>query len=100
MGNRYIWQYRHCRQESDAVVAFRQTECLEEQGEEKTSLKPQDAKEWADRIKENGYAYKTVTIISVLWALIYIAIEDDYVRKNPFDYPQDNRKPRIALTEE
>lgn len=48
------------------LAAFRQTECLEEQGEEKTSLKPQDAKEWADRMKENGYAYKTVTIISVL----------------------------------
>lgn len=40
-----------------------------------------------------------------LKASFYIAIEDDYVRKNPFNYAlntviEDDRKPREALTEE
>lgn len=70
------------------------------------SIKPSDAKEWAVRMKENGYAYQTINNYKrSLKASFYTAIEDDCVRKNPFNYAlntviEDDRKPRIALTEE
>lgn len=70
------------------------------------STKPSDAKEWAVRMKENGYSYQTINNYKrSLKASFYIAIEDDYVRKNPFNYAlntviEDDRKPREALTEE
>lgn len=70
------------------------------------SIKPSDAKEWAVRMKENGYSYQTINNYKrSLKASFYIAIEDDYVRKNPFNYAlntviEDDRKPREALTEE
>ncbi|NMU18340.1 tyrosine-type recombinase/integrase, partial [Clostridioides difficile] len=69
-------------------------------------IKPSDAKEWAVRMKENGYSYQTINNYKrSLKASFYIAIEDDYVRKNPFNYAlntviEDDRKPREALTEE
>lgn len=51
------------------------------------SIKPSDAKEWAVRMKEKGYAYKTINNYKrSLKAAYYIAIEDDYVRKNPFNF--------------
>ena len=70
------------------------------------SIKPSDAKEWAVRMKENGYSYQTINNYKrSLKASFYIAIEDDYVRKNPFNYALNtvievDRKPREALTEE
>ena len=70
------------------------------------SIKPSDAKEWAVRMKENGYSYQTINNYKrSLKASFYIGIEDDYVRKNPFNYAlntviEDDRKPREALTEE
>ena len=70
------------------------------------SIKPSDAKEWAVRMKANGYAYKTINNYKrSLKAAFYIAIQDDYVRKNPFDYKMsdviaDDSKPREALTED
>ena len=70
------------------------------------SIKPSDAKEWAVRMKENGYSYQTINNYKrSLKASFYIAIEDDYVRKNPFNYAlntviEDDRKPREPLTEE
>ena len=57
-------------------------------------------------MKENGYSYQTINNYKrSLKASFYIAIEDDYVRKNPFNYAlntviEDDRKPREALTEE
>lgn len=70
------------------------------------SIKPSDAKEWAYRMKEKGYAYKTINNHKrSLKAAFYIAIQDDYVRKNPFDFKlsdviEDDSKPREALTED
>lgn len=70
------------------------------------SIKPSDAKEWAVRMKEKGYAYKTINNHKrSLKAAYYIAIQDDYVRKNPFDYKlsdviADDSTPRQALTED
>ena len=70
------------------------------------TIKPSDAKEWAVRMKAKGYAYKTINNYKrSLKAAFYIAIQDDYVRKNPFDYKMsdviaDDSKPREALTED
>lgn len=70
------------------------------------TIKPSDAKEWALRMKGNGYAYKTINNYKrSLKASFYLAIQDDYVRKNPFDFAlntviEDDTTPREALTEE
>lgn len=70
------------------------------------SIKPSDAKEWAVRMKEKGYAYKSINNYKrSLKAAFYIAIEDDYVRKNPFNFNlsdviSDDSTPREALTED
>lgn len=70
------------------------------------SIKPSDAKEWAVRMQAKGYAYKTINNHKrSLKAAYYIAIEDDYVRKNPFNFNlsdviSDDSKQREALTED
>ena len=70
------------------------------------SIKPSDAKEWALRMKENGFSYNTINNHKrSLKASFYIAIQDDYVRKNPFDFKlseviENDTKAKTALTEE
>lgn len=70
------------------------------------TIKSSDAKEWALRMKERGYAYNTINNYRrSLQASFSIAVQDDYVRKNPFDFRlsdilEDDRMPRRALTEE
>ncbi|HHD3863206.1 TPA: integrase DNA-binding domain-containing protein, partial [Streptococcus pyogenes] len=70
------------------------------------SIKPSDAKEWAIRMSEDGYAYQTINNYKrSLRASFYIAIEDDCVRKNPFDFQlntviDDDTVPKVALTTE
>ena len=70
------------------------------------SIKPSDAKEWAVRMKEKGYGFKTISNYKrSLKASFYMAIEDDYVRKNPFDFQlseviDDDSESRQALREE
>lgn len=70
------------------------------------SIKSSDAKEWAIRMKEKGYSYKTINNYKCsLKASFYIAILDDYIRKNPFDFSlntviEDDTTPKTALTEE
>jgi len=70
------------------------------------SIKPSDAKEWAVRMKEKGYDFKTISNYKrSLKASFYMAIEDDYVRKNPFDFQlseviDDDSESRQALSEE
>lgn len=70
------------------------------------SIKPSDAKEWAIRMSENGYAYQTINNYKrSLKASFYIAIQDDCVRKNPFDFQlkavlDDDTAPKTVLTEE
>lgn len=70
------------------------------------SIKPSDAKEWAVRMKEKGYGFKTISNYKrSLKASFCMAIEDDYVRKNPFDFQlseviDDDSESRQALSEE
>ena len=70
------------------------------------SIKPSDAKEWAVRMKEKGYGFKAISNYKrSLKASFYMAIEDDYVRKNPFDFQlseviDDDSESRQALSEE
>lgn len=69
------------------------------------SIKPSDAKEWAIRMGENGYAYQTINNYKrSLKASFYIAIQDDCVRKNPFDFQLnavlDDTVPKTVLTGE
>ena len=70
------------------------------------TIKPSDAKEWALRMKEKGFSYNTINNHKrSLKASFYIAIQDDYVRKNPFDFKlseviENDTKEKVALTEE
>lgn len=51
------------------------------------NVKMSDAKEWALRMKEKGYSFKTISSYKrSLKAAFYTAIQDDCIRKNPFDF--------------
>lgn len=55
------------------------------------SIKMSDAKEWVLRMKEKGFAYNTIKNHKrSLIAIFYTAIEDDYLRKNPFNFKIDD----------
>jgi len=68
------------------------------------SVKMSDAKEWALRMAEKGIAYSTISNDKrSLKAAFYTAIQDDCIRKNPFDFKlntviEDNTQPKEALT--
>ena len=70
------------------------------------TIKPSDAKEWALRMKDKGFSYNTINNHKrSLKASFYIAIQDDCVRKNPFDFKlseviEDDSEPKVALSEE
>ena len=70
------------------------------------TVKLSDAKEWAIRMSEKGYAYKTVSNWKrSLKAAFYTAIEDDCIRKNPFNFViadvlEDDTEEKAALTQE
>ena len=70
------------------------------------SVKLSDAKEWAIRMKKKGFAYKSINNYKrTLKASFYIAMQDDLIRKNPFDFKlsevlEDDTEPKQALTEE
>lgn len=70
------------------------------------SVKLSDAKEWAVRMSEKGFAYKTISNYKrSLKAAFYTAIEDDCIRKNPFNFAlntvlEDDTKQKAALTPE
>ncbi len=57
-------------------------------------------------MKEKGFSYNTINNHKrSLKASFYIAIQDDYVRKNPFDFKlseviENDTKEKVALTEE
>ena len=69
-------------------------------------IKPSDAKEWAIRMKGKGYAFQTINNYKrSLTAAFYTAINDDLVRKNPFNFKlsdviENDTTPKIALTAE
>ena len=68
------------------------------------SVKLSDAKEWALRMKEKGFSYKTINNDKrSLKAAFYTAIQDDCIRKNPFDFQlstvlDDDTEPKVPLT--
>ena len=68
------------------------------------NVKMSDAKEWALRMKEKGYSFKTISNYKrSLKAAFYTAIQDDYIRKNPFDFHintviEDDTEPKIPLS--
>lgn len=67
-------------------------------------VKMSDAKEWALRMKEKGLSYKTISNDKrSLKAAFYSAIQDDCIRKNPFDFKlntvlEDDTEPKVPLT--
>lgn len=70
------------------------------------SVKLSDAKEWVLRMKEKGKSYKTISNDKrSLKAAFYTAIQDDCIRKNPFDFQlntviKDDTEPKVPLTPE
>lgn len=68
------------------------------------SVKMSDAKEWVLRMKEKGFSYKTISNYKrSLKAAFYTAIQDDCIRKNPFDFQissvlEDDTNPKFPLT--
>ena len=68
------------------------------------SVKLSDAKEWALRMQEKGVAYTTICNSKrSLKGIFYMAIQDDYLRKNPFDFQineviNDDTEPKVPLT--
>ena len=68
------------------------------------SVKLSDAKEWALRMQEKGVAYNTICNSKrSLKAIFYMAVQDDCLRKNPFDFPineviNDDTVPKVPLT--
>ena len=70
------------------------------------TVKLSDGKEWAMRMYENGFSYKTISNYKrSLKASFYMAIEDDCIRKNPFNFKlsdvlEDNSEPKVILTPE
>lgn len=69
-------------------------------------VKPSDAREWVQRMKEKGFAFSTISNHKrSLKAAFYLAIADDLIRKNPFDFKltsviRNDRKPREAMNRE
>ena len=67
------------------------------------NVKMSDAKEWALRIKK-GYSFKTISNYKrSLKAAFYTAIQDDCIRKNPFDFHintviEDDTEPKVPLS--
>ncbi len=50
-------------------------------------VKLSDAREWVLRMKEKGLSYKTINNDKrSLKAVFYTAIQDDCIRKNPFNF--------------
>ena len=69
-------------------------------------IKMSDAKEWIIRMKGKGYAYSSLKNHKrSLSAAFHMAVEDDYIRKNPFhfeieDLIEDDTVPTAPLSKE
>ena len=70
------------------------------------TVKQSDAKEWAIRMNDKGYSYKTIDNYKrSLKASFYMAIQDDCIRKNPFNFKlsdvlEDDTEAKVILTPE
>lgn len=68
-------------------------------------VKPSDAKQWVIRMQERGFAFQTINNHKrFLKAIFYTAIEDDLIRKNPFNWDtedviKNDTEPKTALTD-
>jgi len=68
-------------------------------------VKMSDAKEWAIRMAEKGVAFTTISNDKrSLTAAFHMAIQDDCIRKNPFDFKlntviEDTTQPKEPLTQ-
>lgn len=68
------------------------------------NVKMSDAKEWALRMEERGFSYNTINNYKrSLKAAFYMAIQDNCLRKNPFDFKLNDvlcndTKPKKPLT--
>ncbi len=68
------------------------------------AVKQSDAKEWVIRMNEKGFAFQTISDFKrSLKAAFYTAIENDCIRKNPFNFAldtviEDDRERKAALT--
>lgn len=70
-----------------------------------SNIKPLDVRKWMIGLSDKGYAYNTLVFYKGLLKSAYaMAIENDYVLKNPFsikmDFIANNTKKKDALTEE
>lgn len=70
------------------------------------SVKQSDAKEWFIALNRNNRCYGTIeSIRGIIRPAFQMAVDDDMIRKNPFDFPlstviKNNTKKREAITEE
>lgn len=70
------------------------------------NVKLSDAKEWALRMQANGIAYNSIhNYKRTLKAVFYMAVQDDCLRKNPFDFQisevlNDDTEPKVPLSPE
>jgi len=70
------------------------------------AVKPSDAKEWAICTRDKGFSFQSISNYKrALRASFCIAIEDDCVRKNPFNFAlnkvlEDDRNEKTVLTPE
>lgn len=70
------------------------------------NVKLSDAKEWALRMQANGIAYNSIhNYKRTLKAIFYMAVQDDCLRKNPFDFQisevlNDDTEPKVPLSPE
>lgn len=71
-----------------------------------SSVKPTTAKEWAIRQREKGLAFITINNDKrSLSAAFYMAVQDDLIRKNPFNFQldtviKDDTETKVPLTPE
>lgn len=70
------------------------------------NVKLSDAKEWALRMQEKGIAFNTISNHKrSLKAAFFLAVQDDCLRKNPFDFNinevlNDDTEPKVPLSPE
>lgn len=70
------------------------------------SIKPSDAREWAVRMSGKGLSFSSINSDKrSLCAAFHLAVQDDCIRKNPFDFQlssvvADNTKSRVPLAPE
>lgn len=68
------------------------------------NVKLSDAKEWALRMQAKGIAYNSIhNYKRTLKAVFYMAVQDDCLRKNPFDFQisevlNDDTEPKVPLS--